>query len=229
MVGWEDAVSIAIGTASTFLVAYLTNYFRKKADAKRTHLESLKRDCLTPILGELGNLRDRFIPDENYAFKVPPECPEVKWCNYFSFSSRGADAVLFNDLRNHFPPLFDRLRCIEDHIVKEVYPRYVRTVYELLKKLYERGARNDMVLAGAFFRLVGIHEDCWPNLYRTLKERKLLAKVAEIAHDVARGNQELVNEYKSLRAEALEAIEDAMRMVGEALHSQKLKGKCDFI
>ena len=230
MVGWSNLVSmITVSLVSAFLAAYLTSYFREKADAKRAHLESLKRGCLTPILKELRNLRSYFTPDESYTFKVPPEWLDVKWCDYFSFSSRGADDVLFNDLRNHYPALFDKLRHIENHIVRKVYPKYIRIKCELVKKLYEHGAQNDVVLAGAFFTLVGVPREYWPNLYRKLEEKELLSEVARISDAVARGSRKLVGEYKSLRSEALGDIEDAIRMVREALQSQKLKGKCNFI
>ena len=56
---------ISLSLVSIFLAAYLTNYFREKGDVKRAHLESLKQDCLTPILGELRNLRGLFTPNEN--------------------------------------------------------------------------------------------------------------------------------------------------------------------
>ena len=62
---------IIVSLISAFLAAYLTNYFREKADAKRAHLESLKRVCLALILKELRNLRSYFIPDESYLQGAP--------------------------------------------------------------------------------------------------------------------------------------------------------------
>ena len=168
---------------------------RLKDEVKRKHLEEIKEKCLKPLVEELRRLSSRFDISERVSLKNYCEMAsnEINWWENFSFRNSVHDKILYEDLSNHFKKLIDKLNKIENEVIKTNYPRFLELLCKVIKIVQFRSATYSNSYAssvvediafGTLMKILEYDKFHWPNVYKRLKEKKLLYLVDGMARRI---------------------------------------------
>jgi len=102
------------------LSGIIVEELRERKELRNKHFEDVKQKCLEPILNRLYELRSYFEADESIDWKSLCSHDHLNylksdfhWWDYFSFKSC-ANKLLYEDLKNHYPDLYEKLQIIEN-------------------------------------------------------------------------------------------------------------------
>jgi hypothetical protein len=113
---WENAFFTILGGFIASLSGIIIEELRERKELRNKHFEDIKQKCLEPILDRLYDLRGYFeakesIDLESYLHDYLKS--DFHWWDYFSFKTR-ADKLLYEDLKNHYSDLYEKLQIIEN-------------------------------------------------------------------------------------------------------------------
>jgi hypothetical protein len=129
---------------------------RKRTELK--HFNVLKSKVLKPVLNELAELKSYFMFGEGRPIsslqRLDEELnSEFTWWKYYSLVDRvRVNRDLFEDLKNHFPKLYNDLKYVESWM-RTKYPEYLHLLRDLLEHI-----ENDPFLGRWRFIVTHI---CW--------------------------------------------------------------------
>ena len=234
----EGFIGALLGGLISGLIHWLLYKRKESEEVRKRHFEELKQKCIKPLIEELSKLKESFDISENTSFDYYLEASQrdIKWWDCYSLKQRVEDELLYEDLRNHFKDLYNELEHIEKHIVKELYPKYVKLMGELvlvvrneiakeLSKLPSKISDKE-ALTAIIMMVLGKGKGDWPNIYMKLKKYGLLDRLQLIASRISEHERAL--ELLKTREDALSKLNQAKRHLLEILHLQKLRGKCPY-
>jgi len=137
--GWETALLTVLGGFLASLSGLLVEWWRESRRLRDRHFEDIKRNCLEPILEELSRLRRYFEFSEGgprWSVSSIEESlrSEIRWWELFSF--RDVDKLLYEDLRNHYPDIYEGLENVKVW-VRTRFAEYLQAIRDLLKVIEE--------------------------------------------------------------------------------------------
>jgi hypothetical protein len=248
-VSWEDIILTILGTILGGFIAGLSGiiveWWRENKRLREKHFEDIKRKCLEPILKQLYDLKSKFMFGESgpqWSLRGIEELlqSDIHWWESFSFKNGfGADALLYEDLENHYPDLYRNLQNIEIW-VRANFAEYLQAIYNLLKiieedqefKAFEKEFKGPCVNSTSlypaeaiFFSALGIDKSYWPNIYSYVKPK--LDKVKHLQNKFyntteAQKLRDIINEMRTIIDECIDETKKIML-------ETKLKGKCKYL
>jgi hypothetical protein len=237
---WENLVYTLIGGLIAIFSVLVSEWWKERISRRKIHFEDLKHKCLEPILNRLLELKQYFIFKEggvdwsrDVIYKELRS--DIRWWEYLTFkNSSGADPLLYEDLKNHYPDLY---KCLEDveKLFKNKYVEFLQEVYNLLeaiendKELFEiRKEFSDIKDPTALYKVImflalGVDKGYWPNIYSSIKSE--LDKLVYLGEKY-RARAENI---KSLSNNIVAEIDKCINMTKKVILESKLRGKCDYI
>jgi hypothetical protein len=244
--GWEDFVFTILGGFIASLSGILIEWWRENRRLRDRHFDDIKHKCLEPILNRLSDLKHSFVfgesgPEWKGSYEIEKLLKsDVHWWESFSFKGGlGADPLLYDDLKNHYPDLYRDLQDIEKR-VKTGYAEYLQSIYKLLKiieddqefkafqKEFERPIANftsSYPYKAVTFLALGVDKSYWPNIYSYIKPKLNEAKRLQdkfYNSDEAQKVRTIVNDMTT-------AIDKCIAKAKEITLETKLKGKCKYV
>ena len=120
--GWEDFVFTVLGGFIASFSGILTEWWRENRRLRDRHFDDIKHKCLEPILNRLSDLKHSFVFGESGPEWGLHEIEkllksDVHWWESFSFKGGlGANQLLYDDLKNHYPDLYRDLQDVEKRV-----------------------------------------------------------------------------------------------------------------
>jgi hypothetical protein len=244
---WENALLSALLTILGGFIAGLTGllveWWRERRELRRRHLMDIKERCLKPLLEELHDLRRSFEVRESARLnslevRRSLESDVGRWWELFSFRRR-VDSLLYEDLRDHFPRLYEELEGLESW-VRAKYPEYLQAILRLLEliegdsefKAFEERFRKGFVNEvssyphdAIVFLALGLDKSYWPNVYSYI--RPALGEVTRLGAKFYESAE--ARDARGLMGEAMAKVDECIRGVREATLKAKLKGRCRYL
>jgi len=243
--GWEDFVFTILGGFIASLSGILIEWWRENRRLRDRHFDDIKHKCLEPILNRLSDLKHSFVFGESGPEWGLHEIEkllksDVHWWESFSFKGGlGADPLLYDDLKNHYPDLCRDLQDVEKR-VRAGYAEFLYAIYKLLKiiendeefKVFEKKFERPIVnfrsshpYKAVIFLALGVDKSSWPNIYSYIKPKLDEAKRLQdkFYNSVeARKVRTIVNDMTT-------AIDKCIAKAKEITLETKLKGKCKYV
>jgi hypothetical protein len=246
ILSWENAVFTVLGGLIAGFSGILVEWWRENRKLRDRHFEDIKRRCLEPILKRLYDLKGNFVfgesgPEWTGSYEIEKLlASDVHWWESFSFKDGfGADALLYEDLKNHYPDLYRDLQNIEKRL-RAGYTEYLQAVYELLKiieddqefrafeKKFERPILNftsSYPAKAVIFLALGVDKSNWPNIYSYVKPKLDEAKRLQNKFY----NNVEAQKVRTIINDMTTAIDKCIVKAREIILETKLKGKCKYI
>ena len=242
-------INIIIGTMLggliSGLIGYILERLRIKNELRTKHFEDIKKNCLQPLRTELMHLLSSF--EFNESSSLTPESlkelidADPKWWESFSLKERIGNIPLFNDLRNHFVKLHEKL-CTIDTLVISKYPEFIENAIKLSeaihsdKRLQEISSKlksavpTDIsfeVFKAVFFIAIGYEKGSWPNIYGKIVKLRDKDLIFELGKQY--GNLRCANDLRKISEEVRNVLCSCMEMIDEIMLKTKLEGSCKYI
>ena len=162
------------------------------------------------------------------------------------------DEVLYEDLQNHFPDLWSRLRQVQS-LLRTDGKEINQAVFQFSGVIHDRFKREELTVfhfgmdgqechmydlneleatgyAGYIFLLmIGIERKYWPNSFDFLQKRGILGGLMRLAENIG---SEFRNEKDAMlaRVEKVSSeIDDCITVLDKWSHTKKLAGNCDYV
>ena len=254
-----NAIYAVLGGFISGLVGIAIERRRERKRSELKHFNVLKSKVLKPVLNELAELKSYFMFGEGGPIlssqRLDEELnSEFTWWKYYSLVDRiRVNRDLFEDLKNHFPKLYNDLKHVENWM-RTKYPEHLYLLRGLLKhiendsqfkefeeelgkhiqetKVYSSinpQALHDMTANIALYLILDVEAERWPNIYRIAKP--LLSKAAVIKSRYR--NSEEVQKLKHLMNEITSTLDRCIQTIDKIMYMTKLpkarRGKCEFI
>ena len=234
---WDNIIFTILGGLISGLVGLFIEWWRERIRLKKKHFKDIKRKCLKPILEGLHDLRKEFEfreggPEWDLVKLRETLKSEFRWWEFFSFK-RYADTLLYEDLRNHFPDLYQELQNIELW-VKNEFMTYLQSIYELLKlidsdpefKEFIKGFHNQIIpLKAVLFSSLGVDKSEWPNIYLQVKHK--LNELIYLQNKFY--NSVETQKVREITNHMIITIDRCIKRIEEILLETKLRGKCKYL
>jgi hypothetical protein len=248
-VSWENIILTVLGTILSGLIAYLSGmlieWWKERKRLREKHFEGIKRKCLEPVLEQLCELKGNFMFGESgpeWSLRGIEDSlrSEIRWWDDFHFKNDfRVDILLYEDLENHYPDLYQDLQNIE-MLIRTKFAEYLQAIYNLLKmieedqefkafeKEFEKPAMNygsSPPAKAIFFLALGVDKSYWPNIYSYVKPK--LDKVKHLQNKFyntveAQKLRDIINEMKA-------TIDECINKTKKIMLETKLKGKCKYL
>lgn len=262
----QDIINVLYNTIYTVLGGFISGLvgiaierYRERKRAELKHFNILKSKVLKPVLNELVELKDCFMFGEGGPIlssqRLDEELnSEFTWWKHYSLVDRAnVNRDLFEDLKNHFPKLYNDLKYVENWM-RTKYPEYLHLLRDLLKRVENDSqfkefeeelkkhvqeakvyssinpqALHDMATNIILYLILDIDVERWPNIYRIAKP--LLSKAIAIKSKYQ--NSEDVQKLKHLMNEITSILDRCIQTIDKIMYTTKLpkarRGKCKFI
>jgi hypothetical protein len=234
---YENIIFTILGGLITGLIGLLVEWWRERTRLRRKHFRDIKRKCLKPIRDELYKLRRYFEfgeggPEWTSSSIFQLLRSEIRWWEFFSFSSRG-NPILYEDLKNHYGELYQDLQYIERWVRNE-YTTYLGALHELLELIendpeFREFAKEfdnlDIPLKAVLFSSLGVDKSYWPNIYSQVEHK--LDELVNIQN-------KFYNDVKSQKVREIAhhittIIDRCISRIDEILLEPELRGRCKYI
>ena len=263
----QDIISTLYNAIYTVLGGFISGLvgiaLERRRERKRTelkHFNVLKSKVLKPVLNELAELKSYFMFGEGGSIlssqRLDEELnSEFTWWKYYPLVDRArVNRDLFEDLKNHFPKLYNDLKYVESWM-RTKYPEYLHLLRDLLKRIendsqfkefeeelkkhvqetkvyssIDPQALHDMAVNIVLYLILDIEVERWPNVYRITKP--LLSK-AVVIKSRYQNSEEVQQKLKHLMNEITSILDRCIQSIDKIMYMTKLpkvrRGKCEFI
>jgi hypothetical protein len=249
----ENAFSTFLGALAGGLAAsisvMLVERWREGRRLRNRHFEDIKSKCLKPILEELDKLKGYFMPGERECFGGSHDVErilksDVRWWENFSFKRGDVEALLYEDLENHYPDLYKKLQNVEK-LVRTEYVEYLRTALKLFKlieddpefKAFVEAIRKEkegvvnLIVSNTisylkkaiFLQALGIDKSYWPNIYLYVKSELDRIPQSKFYNSVE------AQKLRSIMQNMVIVIDGCIVKTGKIILEVKLKGRCKYL
>ena len=227
---------------------------RMRHERMRAHLAQVK-DCLRDVKRQLERgfieigvlkLGESFILERGYE-------PNYGFWRVFHLSC--SNRAIYDDLKNHYPELYDRLRVIKQDIAKNLILEYLSSLAELKNAIYNQLEETDLFkvkvkrtekvtaiavpdknveksfVTAVLNILLEVDEGSWPNIMNKIRNYsdELFTELYRFAEEVQKRNRHLINTLRSMRENILKYINMTINQIDEKLSLEKLPNRCNFV
>lgn len=243
---WENVILTILGGFLAGFSGILIEQWREGRRLRKRHFKDIKDKCLKPVLEELYHLKTNFEFGEGRCGWARSQKIEdylksgIHWWEIFSFKNGSkVHPLLYEDLKNHYPDLYQDLQDIETWI-RSNYAEYLQAIFKLLRaieedqefKAFEKESEkaylnvtSSYLLEAIFLLALGVDKSNWPNIYEYIRPK--LDKIKNLQNKFY--NSVEAQKVRDIIQNVTTMIDRGINRIERTILKTKLKGKCDYL